>query len=75
MDGRTVLVDYERARVMDGWIPRRLGMCFIHKAYQAYITSNTAIFNTIQVVALEARKSQVNCASEREIAPSSGPCM
>ncbi|ORY01562.1 RNA-binding domain-containing protein [Basidiobolus meristosporus CBS 931.73] len=25
LDGRQILVDYERGRVMEGWIPRRLG--------------------------------------------------
>jgi hypothetical protein len=25
IDDRVILVDYERARVMQGWIPRRLG--------------------------------------------------
>ncbi|GAB5590498.1 hypothetical protein Unana1_05398 [Umbelopsis nana] len=31
IDGRRVLVDYERSRVMDGWIPRHLGGGFSGK--------------------------------------------
>lgn len=29
IDGKRVLVDVERARTVKGWLPRRLGKCFI----------------------------------------------
>jgi U11/U12 small nuclear ribonucleoprotein SNRNP35 len=31
VDGRRILVDYERGRVMKGWVPRRLGGGFSGK--------------------------------------------
>jgi len=30
IDGQKILVDFERGRVMEGWIPRRFGKPFIN---------------------------------------------
>ena len=60
-----VLVDVERERVMEGWVPRRLGRSFVYR--DACLTS---FFS--KVVALEVRKNRGSFDLEAETDLGSG---